>query len=83
METLGLQRKGFFFPLHLLHYVEQNSLLLKWFAARSSILGKNMNILSWINSSCLNGMSDVIFITHYIKRNFCILYPQFAGVRHP
>lgn len=39
VETLELQRKYlfFFFPLHLLDYVEKNSLLLKWSAAHSSV----------------------------------------------
>lgn len=37
VETLKLQRKVSFFPLHLLDYVEGNSLLLKWSAAHSRI----------------------------------------------
>lgn len=45
VETLELQRKISFFPLHLLDYVEQNSLLFKWCAAHSSILGQNVSFL--------------------------------------
>jgi hypothetical protein len=81
IETLGLQRKVFFFTLHLPDYVEQNCLLLKWFAAHSSILGKNVSILNWIKLSCLNGESDVIFITHYIKCDFWTLCPLLASLR--
>lgn len=64
METLELTEKDIFSVLNLLDYVEQNSLLLKWFAAHSSIWGQNVNILNWTNPSCLNDVSDVIFIIY-------------------